>query len=130
MLITGGKTSRMKITESSFKRLVAASVTQVFGSGVVFGAHGVQAEQFPIYVKWGLTPADALRIGTINAANSLNYNWGAKVGTVEKGKFADLVAVAGDPLADITEMQRVAFVMKGGTVFRDQLSKSSPLSSR
>ena len=126
MAITGGQTSRMKITESSFKRLVAAGVTQVFGSGVVFGAHGVQAEQFPIYVKWGMTPADALRIGTINAANSLNYNWGAQVGTVEKGKFADLVAVAGDPLADITEMQRIAFVMKGGTIFRDQLSKPSP----
>ena len=44
---------------------------------------------------------------------------------MEKGKFADMVAVAGDPLADITEMQRIAFVMKGGTIFRDQLSKPS-----
>jgi imidazolonepropionase-like amidohydrolase len=68
-----------------------------------------------------MTPAQALRMATTNAAASLNFELGKQVGIVEKGKYADLVAVSGDPLADITEMQRVKFVMKGGVVFRNDL---------
>ena len=118
---TGGKTTRFKLTELSFKRLVAAGVTEVFGSGAYTVGHGVQAFQFGYYVKWGMKPAEALRMATTNAAESLNFDLGNQVGIVEKGKFADLVAVAGDPLADITEMERVRFVMKGGVVFRNEL---------
>ena len=122
MKATGGKTSRIKLTEQSFKRLVAAGVTQVFGSGAYTVGHGVQAFQFAYYVKWGMKPADALRMATINAAEGLNYSLGEQVGVIEKGRFADIVAVAGDPLADITETERVKFVMKGGVVFRDEES--------
>jgi len=60
------------------------------------------------------------------AATSLNaeiIGWSDRVGSIERGKFADLIAVAGDPLRDITELQRVKFVMKGGVVYRDELSK-------
>ena len=103
----------------SFKRLVAAGVKEVFGSGAYTVGHGVQAFQFAYFVKWGMTPAQALRMATSNAAESLNYDLGKQIGTVEKGKFADLVAVTGDPLTDITEMERVKFVMKGGVVFRN-----------
>jgi imidazolonepropionase-like amidohydrolase len=119
---TGGKTSRIKLTEASFKRLVEAGVTQVFGSGAYTLGHGVQAFQFAYYVKWGMSPAQALRMATINAAEGLNYNLGDQVGIIEKGRFADIVAVAGDPLSDITETERVKFVMKGGVVFRDDLN--------
>jgi imidazolonepropionase-like amidohydrolase len=118
---TGGKTTRFQLTELSFKRLIAAGVTQVFGSGAYTGGHGVQAFQFAYYVKWGMSPVNALRMATTNAAASLNFDLGKQVGAVEKGKFADIVAVSGDPLADITELQRVRFVMKGGVIFRNEL---------
>jgi imidazolonepropionase-like amidohydrolase len=118
---SGGKTTRFRLTELSFKRLVAAGVTEVFGSGAYTVGHGAQAFQFAYYVKWGMTPAQALRMATSNAAASLNFDLGKQVGSVEKGKFADLIAVSGDPLADITEMQRVKFVMKGGVVFRNDV---------
>src|ERR1700680_1353984 len=104
---SSGKNTRIGLTELSFKRLVAAGVTQVFGSGAYTGGHGVQAFQFAYYVKWGMSPVHALRMATTNAAAILNFDLGKQVGTVEKGKFADIVAVSGDPLADITELQRV-----------------------
>lgn len=118
---TGGKTTRFQLTELSFKRLVAAGVTEVFGSGAYTVGHGVQAFQFAYYVKWGMSPANALRMATSNAAASLNFDLGKQIGSVEKGKYADIVAVSGDPLVNITEMQRVRFVMKGGVVFRNEL---------
>jgi imidazolonepropionase-like amidohydrolase len=114
---SGGHTTRFRLTEISFKRLVAAGVKEVFGSGAYTYGHGVQAFQFAYYVKWGMTPAQALQMATSSAAESLNFELGKQVGSVEPGKFADVVAVAGDPLADITEMQRMKFVMKGGVVF-------------
>jgi len=118
---SGGRNTRFRLTEMSFKRLIAAGVTEVFGSGAYTVGHGVQAFQFAYYVKWGMKPAQALRMATSDAAETLNYDLGKQVGIVEKGRFADLVAVAGDPLADITEMERVKFVMKGGVVFRNDL---------
>ena len=120
---TGGKTTRFQLTERSFKRLVAAGVTEVFGSGAYTVGHGVQAFQFGYYVKWGMSPANALRMATSNAAASLNFDLGKQVGAVEKGKYADIVAVSGDPLTDITEMERIKFVMKGGVVFRNELKQ-------
>src|ERR1700721_557582 len=118
---SGGHTTRFRLTEMSFKRLVAAGVKEVFGSGAYTIGHGVQAFRFAYYVKWGMTPAQALQMATSSAAESLNFELGKQVGSVEAGKYADLVAVSGDPLADITEMQRVKFVMKGGVVFRNQV---------
>jgi imidazolonepropionase-like amidohydrolase len=118
---SGGKATRFQLTELSFKRLIASGVKEVFGSGAYTVGHGVQAFQFAYYVKWGVTPAQALQMATSNAAETLNYDLGKQVGIVEKGRFADLVAVAGDPLADITETERVKFVMKGGVIFRNEL---------
>jgi len=114
------KYTRFSLTELSFKRLVAAGVKQVFGSGVHDVGHGVQAFQFGYYVKWGMTPAQALQMATINAAEGLNFE-GKQIGIIEKGRFADLVAVGGDPLADISEVERVRFVMKGGVIYRNEL---------
>jgi imidazolonepropionase-like amidohydrolase len=121
MKVSGGKASRFRLTELSFKRLVAAGVTQIFGSGAYTVGHGVQAYQFAIYVKWGMSPAQALRTATSDATDGLNYDLGKQIGYVEKGRFADLVAVSGNPLEDITEMERVKFVMKGGVVYRNDL---------
>jgi imidazolonepropionase-like amidohydrolase len=118
---SGGKTTRLRLTELSFKRLVAAGVKQTFGSGAYTTGHGMQAYQFAIYVKWGMSPAQALQLATSNAAESLNYDLGDQIGYVEKGRFADIVAVSGDPLTDITEMERMKFVMKGGVIFRNDL---------
>jgi imidazolonepropionase-like amidohydrolase len=118
---SGGKTTRFKLTETSFKRLKAAGVPEVFGSGAYTVGHGLQAFQFGIYVKWGMTPAQALRMATSDAAESLNFELGKQVGIIEKGRYADVVAVSGDPLQDITETERVKFVMKGGVVFRNDV---------
>jgi imidazolonepropionase-like amidohydrolase len=134
---TGGPRTIFGVTEQSFKRLTASGIKEVFGSGAYEYGHGTQAWQFPIYVKWGMSPADALRTATSNAAATLNYDLGDYVGYVEKGRFADIVAVPGDPLKDITTMESIKFVMKGGAVFRNEfvpgavpLSLSRPEGSR
>jgi imidazolonepropionase-like amidohydrolase len=108
--------SRWRMMEKSFKKALAAGVTLPFGSGAGPFPHGTQGDQFAYLVKWGMSPLQALRAATTVAAETLG--WSAEIGTVEKGKFADLVAVAGDPLADITEMSRPVFVMKGGQIVR------------
>jgi imidazolonepropionase-like amidohydrolase len=78
-----------------------------------------QAMEFDYYVKYGMTPMQAIRTATTTAAELLG--WSDKMGSIEKGKWADLVAVSGDPLKDITELQRVKFVMKSGSVFKNDL---------
>jgi imidazolonepropionase-like amidohydrolase len=80
-----------------------------------------QAKEFEYYVEYGMTPMQAIRTGTSVAAELLG--WSETAGTVEAGKWADLVAVGGDPLKDITELQNVKFVMKSGAIFKDELRK-------
>jgi imidazolonepropionase-like amidohydrolase len=75
-----------------------------------------------------MTPVQALQTIFMNAANALNYNWAEHVGSLEKGKFADIIAVSGDPLKDVTEMERVKFVMKGGVVVKNELA-ARPMTS-
>jgi imidazolonepropionase-like amidohydrolase len=71
--------------------------------------------------RLGLPAIEAIRAATINAAELIG--WAARVGSVEKGKLADLIAVSGDPLEDVSELERVKFVMKGGVVIRNGLAK-------
>jgi imidazolonepropionase-like amidohydrolase len=122
----GARLTRLAMAEQTFRKLLAAGVPLPFGSGAVPNAypHGKQADQFAYFVKWGMTPAQALQTAFLTAANVLNYDWGTRVGSIEKGKFADLIAVSGDPLTDVTEMERVAFVMKGGVVVRNALGSN------
>ena len=124
---TGGKNSRLRMAEQAFKRARAAGVPIVYGSGATSDAipHGKQADQFEYYVRWGMTPAQALQTAFLPAAEMLNYGWANHVGSLEKGKFADVIAVSGDPLQDVSEVERVKFVMKGGMVVRDELSPPS-----
>ena len=77
-----------------------------------------QAREFKYYVEYGMTPLEAIRTATSTAAEMLG--WSDKIGTVEPGKLADLVAVSGDPLADIGELERVRFVMKEGVVYKNE----------
>ena len=127
---TGGKNSRLRMAEQAFKRARAAGVPIVYGSGATSDAipHGKQADQFEYYVRWGMTPAQALQTAFLPAAEMLNYGWANHVGSLEKGKFADVIAVSGNPLQDVSEVERVKFVMKGGMVVRDELSPP-PVSS-
>jgi imidazolonepropionase-like amidohydrolase len=118
---TGGKNSRLKMAEQAFRKARAAGVTFVFGSGATSreAPHGRQADQFPYFVKWGMTPKEALQMPFLPTAAMLNYDWVDAIGSIEKGKFADIIAVAGNPLTDLTELQRVRFVMKGGLVVKE-----------
>jgi imidazolonepropionase-like amidohydrolase len=122
--ITGGKNSRLKMAEQAFKKARAAGVPFVFGSGATSAdvPHGKQADQFAYFIKWGMTPLQALQMAFLPTARMLNYNWVDHIGSVEKGKFADLIAVSGNPLTDISELQRVRFVMKGGWVVKNELA--------
>src|SRR5213592_3630630 len=121
---TGGRNSRLKLMEQAFKRALAGGVTIVFGSGATSATipHGRQADQFRYFVKWGMTPAQALQTAFLPAARMLNYGWENQIGSIEKGKLADLIAVSGNPLEDVAEMERVRFVMKGGLVVRNDLA--------
>src|SRR5438034_90822 len=125
--LTGNRAvTRLAMSELTFKKLLKAGVPLVFGSGAVAGdgafPHGKQADQFAWMIKWGMTPTQALQTTFIGEANALNYNWSKRVGTLEKGKFADVIAVAGNPLTDVTEMERAKFVMKGGPVMKTDLA--------
>ena len=120
---TGGKYRMIPIFAAA---VTLASKTQglkiMMGSGAdgATYVHGTQALDFEALVKrGGLTPARALQAGTIVNAEIMGVK--DRVGSLEPGKFADVIAVSGDPLADITELQRVKFVMKGGKLVRDEL---------
>ena len=97
------------------------SVMIALADGATY-AHGTQALDFEMLVaRTGLTPARAIQAGSIVNAEVLG--WKDRVGSIDVGKFADIIAVSGNPLADITELQRVKFVMKGGKVIRNDLAQ-------
>ena len=125
---TGGRNSRLRMGEQAFRKALAAGVPIVFGSGATSAVipHGIGADQFKYYMRWGMTASQAVRTAFLPAAEMLNYGWSNQLGSLEKGKFADIIAVSGNPLQDITEMERVRFVMKGGVVMRDDLTAASP----
>jgi imidazolonepropionase-like amidohydrolase len=117
---TGGKFRMIPIFTKAVSMAGATpGLKMLVGSGVDGDTfpHGTQAIEFELLVKrGGMTPVKVLQAATINNAEALG--WQKDIGSVEKGKFADLVAVPGDPLTDITELQRVKFVMKAGKVVR------------
>ncbi len=109
-----------EVSEPNFRRAVAAGVKIAFGTGVGPFPHGTQTKEFQYMVKFGMTPAQVIRAATIVDAQMMG--WDANIGSIEPGKFADFVAVCGDPLTDITELERVKFVMKGGQIVRNDLN--------
>ena len=125
---TNGRNSRMKLMEQAFRRALAAGVPMAFGSGATSLdiPHGKQGNQFAYFVKWGMSPSQALQMAYLPAARMLNYGWENEIASLEKGKFADLIAVSGNPLADMSEMEKVKFVMKGGMVAKNELGIVAP----
>ena len=111
-----GGHSVAEVSEPSFRKAVAAGVKIAFGSGAGPFPHGTQPKEFEYMVKFGMTPVQAIRAATWDAAELMG--WQDRIGSVEAGKFADLVAVTGDPTTDITELERVKWVMKGGVIFK------------
>jgi len=92
-------------------------VKVAFGTDAAVYPHGLNAHEFAVMVKLGLTPLQAIQASTLNAADLLG--WSDRVGTLEAGKFADMVAVDGDPLADVSVLENVKLVIKGGEVVKD-----------
>jgi imidazolonepropionase-like amidohydrolase len=105
-------------------RAAKAGVKIAFGTDAGVFPHGLNAREFALLVQCGLTPADAIRNATSGAAELLG--WSDRVGRVAPGLYADLIAVAGDPLADVTELERVKFVMKGGKVVKKLAVAAAP----
>ena len=99
----------------------ASGVKVAFGTDAAVYPHGLNAHEFAVMVKLGLTPLQAIQAATVNAADLLG--WSGKVGTLEPGAWADIVAVEGDPVKDVTTLERVKFVMKGGEVVRNDDAK-------
>jgi imidazolonepropionase-like amidohydrolase len=102
-------------------RAFAAGVKVGFGTDAAVYPHGLNAHEFAVMVKLGMTPLAAIQAATVNDADLLG--WADKVGAVEAGRFADIIAVDGDPLADVTTLEKVKFVMKGGEVVKNAYSK-------
>jgi imidazolonepropionase-like amidohydrolase len=101
---------------SEFKRQLAAGVPIAMGSDVGPFPHGTQAREFVLMVKFGMSPLAAIQAGTMNGAKLLG--WEDKIGALKAGYVADVVAVPGNPLDDITALQKVSFVMKNGVIYR------------
>lgn len=99
-----------------FRRQLAAGIPIAMGSDVGPFPHGTQAREFTLMVKYGMSPLAAIQAGTLNGAMLLG--WEGEIGQLKAGFLADIVAVPGDPLKDISTLERVAFVMKGGAVVR------------
>ena len=109
---------RISITGQALRRAFPAGVKIAFGTDAGVSKHGRNADEFELMVKHGMPPAEAIRAATVNAADLLGLS--AEIGTLETGKRADIIAVAGDPLQDVTTLKRVGFVLKDGKVVKGQ----------
>ncbi|MEW6392102.1 MAG: amidohydrolase family protein [Pseudomonadota bacterium] len=105
-----------EIQRQNFKKALKAGVKMVYGTDAGIYPHGDNAKQFAIMVRYGATPLQAIQSATITAAEALGQS--KDVGQVAAGRYGDIIAVAGDPLADVTALERPVFVMKGGAVYR------------
>ena len=102
----------------NFTKAVRAGVKMAFGTDAGVCPHGINARQFAFMVKYGMTPMQALQAATVNAADLIGHS--DLIGSIKAGKSADVIAVNGDPLVDIKVLESVAFVMKEGTVYKQE----------
>jgi imidazolonepropionase-like amidohydrolase len=109
------------VGKANIKKAIEAGVKIGMGTDAAVYPHGLNAHELAVYVSLGMTPLQAIRTATINDADLLG--WSDKVGTLEAGKWADIIAVDGDPLQDVTVLQHVKFVMKGGAVVKNEYGK-------
>ena len=106
---------------------IRGGVRIAFGTDATVFPHGENAREFAILVEVGLPPLEAIRAATLNAASLMG--WEDRVGSLEPGRFADVIAVRGNPLEDIRALERVLFVMKGGEVLLDETRSPPPASA-
>ncbi|MFL5448189.1 MAG: amidohydrolase family protein [Gemmatimonadales bacterium] len=109
-------TETTEIQRAGFRKAVAAGVKIAYGTDSGIYPHGLNAMQLPYMVKYGMTPMQAIRSATLSAAQLMT--WQDSVGSIAPGKYADIIAVEGDALADLRSFRKVAFVMKGGVVYQ------------
>ena len=108
----------LPIARQNVAHAFQSGVKVAFGTDAAVYPHGMNAHEFAVMVKLGMTPLGSIQAATLNAADLLG--WSDRVGTLEAGKFADLIAVNGDPLGDVRLLETVKFVMKGGEVVKAQ----------
>jgi imidazolonepropionase-like amidohydrolase len=111
----------MPAARKNIAHAFASGVKVAFGTDAAVYPHGLNAHEFAVMVKLGLTPLQAIQAATINAADLMG--WPGKVGSLDPGAWGDIVAVDGDPLKDVTTLEHVKFVMKGGEVVRNDYGK-------
>ena len=104
------------VARQNVTKAFRAGVKIAFGTDAAVYPHGLNAHEFAVYVQMGMTPLQAIQTATVNAADLLG--WSDRIGSIEPGKFADMVAVEGDPTKDVTLLEHPVFVMKGGTVYK------------
>ncbi len=105
-----------QIQRDNFRKAVAAGTKMAFGTDAGVCAYGTSGKQFAFMVKYGMTPMQAIQAATSNAADLLGHS--REIGSLKPGKYADIIAVAGDPLADIRVLENVKFVMKDGKIYK------------
>ena len=108
------------IVRQNLKKAFDAGVKVAFGTDAAVYPHGLNAHEFAVYVQLGMSPLQAIQTSTVNAADLLG--WSDRVGSIDTGKFADIIAVNGDPTKDVTLLQNPVFVMKGGVVYKQVAS--------
>jgi imidazolonepropionase-like amidohydrolase len=110
------------VEKENAKRAIKAGVKVALGTDAAVYPHGLNAHEVDVYVnQFGMSPLQGIQTGTINAAALMG--WSDKVGTLEAGKWADVIAVEGDPLKDVKVLQKVAWVMKSGVVYKNETGK-------
>jgi imidazolonepropionase-like amidohydrolase len=108
--------------QANHKKAIAAGVKVALGTDAAVYPHGLNAHEVEVYVtKYGMSPLAAIQTGTLNAADLMG--WTDRIGTIEPGKWADIIAIDGDPLKDVKILQHVNFVMKAGVVYKDETHK-------
>jgi imidazolonepropionase-like amidohydrolase len=108
------------VEKSNAKKAIAAGIKVALGTDAAVYPHGLNAHELDVYVnQFGMKPLAALQTGTLNAADLMG--WSDKVGSLEAGKWADIIAVNGDPLQDVRLLQHVSFVMKAGVVYKNEV---------
>ena len=111
------------VEKENAKRAIKAGVKVALGTDAAVYPHGLNAHEVDVYVnQFGMSPLQGIQTGTINAADLMG--WSDKVGTLEPGKWADVIAVEGDPLKDVKVLQKVAWVMKSGVVYKNETGKN------
>lgn len=104
--------------KGNLRRAFAAGVKVAFGTDVAVFPHGENAREFSMYVELGMTPLHAIQTATIDGADLLGLK--DKTGAIEPGKWADIIAVDGDPTADVRTLEHVKFIMKSGVVYKNE----------